>query len=121
MNDLLSSQASPNIRRQYVIVWPLVFALLDDVKESVREVAASCIRTLNACTLRLCTNSEDELGGDDDKKGNESEKQQYIAPIVEMLLEQALTSPVKEVRAVRFVCIAVSYNVTYTVCMCSHN
>ena len=75
--------------------WRLLFRLMDDMKETVRNASASLARALGGTTVKLCSPEEGEVVGAEKLV----QRKAAVGLVLPLLLEEGLGSRADIVRA----------------------
>jgi proteasome component ECM29 len=87
LSDLLRSRTFTELGDDLEELWKIIFRVVDDVKETVREAALQACKRLQRCSTQMC------------KEGGER-GQAAVAIILPIMLEVGLVSTVKTVKAI---------------------
>jgi len=88
LSDLVRSAHTEDIMDFLQDLWETNFKVLDDIKESVRNSAMTCCKTLSKVTVRICDVTQSKSG------------EQAIAIVLPVLLHVGIASKVDAVKAI---------------------
>ena len=87
--ELLSGRRFVEVEPYLERVWTVSLRVVDDIKETVREVGKTLCRSVRGLTVRLC----------DAHHSSPEETRKTIAAVLPLLLQTGLLSPVKEIQS----------------------